>query len=161
MVKIVFVQNAGDDIAKGILVCRVVCIRYDLAHHFCDRDVGAAVLGALEGSDGGAERGVEICACGTDHDVGEGGVVTAAVIRVDQQDRVKEICLVIRELSVRAQHIEDILRNRVLPARIVDDQRIAVEGMYLGVVGVAAQGRELGDQVDSLEQVLIDIRLVR
>jgi hypothetical protein len=43
----------------------------------------------------------------------------------------------------------------------VDDQGAPVKGVDLGVVGIAAQGRKLGDQVDALEQVLVDIGLIR
>ena len=161
VVKIILVQDPVDDIPQLILIGSVIRVRNDLAHHSGDRNIGTAVLGTFQGADGCAQRGVQIRTRGTDNDVCESRVVTAAVIRMDQKDRIEQICLMIGKLSVRAKHIEDILRHGIIAAGIVDDQRAAVKGMYLGVVGITSQRRELRDQVDSLEQILVDICLIR
>ena len=83
------------------------------------------------------------------------------MIRVDQKDRVKQVRLHVCERAVGTEHIQDIFRHGILGAGIMDDQGAPVEGMDLCIVGIAAQGRELCDQIDPLEEILIDVCLIR
>ena len=82
------------------------------------------------------------------------------MIRVDQQDGVEQIRFVIGKFPVRAQHVENILCDGILAARIVDDQRAPVKGMHLCVICVTSQGGEFRDQIDPFEEILVYISLV-
>ena len=161
VVIIVLIQDPFDDRLELVLVRRVIRIRDDLAHHACHRDIRPAMLGPFERADRSTEGGIEVCSGGSHNDVCEGGVVTAAVIRVDQKDRVKQVRLHVCERAVGTEHIQDIFRHGILGTGIMDDQGAPVKGMDLGIVGIAAQGRELCDQVDPLEEILIDVCLIR
>ena len=83
------------------------------------------------------------------------------MVRVDDQDGIQEVGFPFGEFTVRPQHVEDVLRDGVFRPGIMDDQGMAVEAMDLGLIGVAGDGRELGQQVESLEQGLVDICRVR
>ena len=161
IVIVVMVQDPVHDIQDLVPVVRIADVGNDLVHHLGHGDVGAAVLGAFERADRAADGGIDIRAGGAHDDVGEGGVVAAAVVRVDDQDAVQEVGLSLGELAVRPEHVEDVLRYGVFRTGIMDDQGLAVELMDLGLVAVAGDGRELGDQIDALAEHLIGIDLVR
>ena len=119
------------------------------------------MLGSLEGTDRTADSRVQICSCRTHNDIGKGGVISSAVIRVDHEDRVEDRCFLLRELSVASEHVQDVLRNRVLRPGIMDDQRLPVKMVHLGKIGIAPDGRKLSHKINTLEQGLIDILRIR
>ena len=161
IVKIVLVQDLVHNGAQKSLITGIVRVGDDLLHHLVDADVGAAVLGTFERADGTADRGVQIGPCRTHNDIGKSGVVAAAVIRVDHQDRVEDRCLPLRKLPVASEHVKNVLCDGILGSGVVDDQRLPVKMVHLGKIGIAPDGRELGHEVNALEQSLIDILRIR
>ena len=122
IVKIVLIQDSVHYGAQQSIVTGVFRVGDDLLHHLVDADVGTAVLGTLEGADGAADSGVQIGSGRSHNDIGEGGVISSAVICVDHEDRIEDRCLPLRELSVASEHVKDVLRNRVFRSGIMDDQ---------------------------------------
>ena len=100
IVKIVLIQDPVHNGAQKRIVTGVFRVGDDLLHHLVDADVGAAMLGTLEGADGAADSGVQIGPGRSHNDVGEGGVISSSVIRVDHEDRVENRRLTLRELSI-------------------------------------------------------------
>ena len=161
IVKIVLVEDPLHNITDEVFIAGVAGVGDDLLHHLVDADIGTAVLRALQRADRTADCGIQICAGRTDDDIGEGGVISAAVVRMDHEDRIEDRGLLLRELSVGPEHVENILGDRVIRPGVVDDQRLPVKVMHLGKIGIASDGRDLGHQIDPLEQCLIGILGIR
>ncbi|MPN63581.1 hypothetical protein SDC9_211345 [bioreactor metagenome] len=96
----------ADDFLKIIfqfrLIFPVMSIFHDVVHHHHDPVIGAAVLGALQGTDGRRNGGIDIRACGRKHTRGKGGVVAAAVFRVKNQAKVEQFCFLVGKHTVGA-----------------------------------------------------------
>ena len=80
---------------------------------------------------------------------------------MDHEDRVKDRRLPFRELSVTSEHVQDVLRDRVLGSGIMDDQGLPVKMVHLGKIGIAPDGRKLSHEINAFEQCLIYILRVR
>ena len=76
-------------------------------HHF---DVGAAVLGTFEGGQRCGHTGVGVGSRGGDHMGGKGGVVAAAVLRVEHEADIQNVGLPEGVGGVGAEQREDVLR---------------------------------------------------
>ena len=116
---------------------------------------------AFKGTDGSADGGIQVRTGRTDDDIRKGRVIAAAVIRVDDQQRIQQVCLPLREAAVCAKHIQYVLRDGIILPRIMDDKGFVVQVMHLGLIGIATEYRVLCDQVDPFQEDLIHIRRVR
>ena len=95
-----------------------------------------------------------------DNDICKCRIVSAAVIRMNHENRIEQIRFTVGEGPIKPQHVENIFGDRVLLLRIMNDQRVSVHVMPLGMVGVTAKCREFRDQVNSFEERVIYIRRV-
>ena len=75
-----------------VLVRPVGTVLFQILEHFHDLDVCAAVTESLEGVDGGSICRKGICAGRGRHTAGKGGVVSAAVVRVERQQGIQQLC---------------------------------------------------------------------
>ena len=116
---------------------------------------------AFKGTDGSADGGIQVRTGRTDDDIRKGRVIAAAVIRVDDQQRIQQVCLPLREAAVCAKHIQYVLRDGIILPRIMDDKGFVVQVMHLGLIGIATEYRVLCDQVDPFQENLIHIRRIR
>ena len=83
---------------------------------------------------------------------GEGGVVSAAVLRVEHQGEVQDLSLQLGILAVRPQAVKDIFRGGKVRLRHMDKQALAVVVMAVGLVAVNRNQREQGDKLQALAQ---------
>ena len=113
-------------------------MRGHVLDHVAGLEVGAAVLGALEGADGRRVGGVGVGAGGGEDARGERGVVAAAVLRVQDEHDVEQHGLLVREALVAAQDVEHGLGHRVALAHGRHHELGVVE---LGHVGRVRHGR--------------------
>ena len=58
---------------------------------------------SLKGADTAAYRGIDVCARGCNHNIGKGGVVAAAVIRMKHQYGIQQIRFLGGEFLVLSQ----------------------------------------------------------
>ena len=128
----------------------------DVLHHFHDLDVGAAVLGTLQGGHGRRDGGIGVGARRGDDPGGEGGIVAAAVLHVENQRRVQDLCLRGGVFFVGAEHHQKVFRCGKGRVRPVNDHAVHIFIVIVGVVSVNGQQRELGNQLDALPEGIAD-----
>ena len=128
--------------------------------HVADLEVGAAVLGALQGPDARGDGRKRVRAGRRSHAHGEGGVVTAAVLGVQDQQHVERAGVQLRVVG-SLQHIEEILRQRQARLGVADVQGTAVVVVPVHIVRVGDRGRELRDQLDALAHQVVARHVVR
>ena len=83
---------------------------------------------------------------------GEGGVVTAAVLGVEDEGQVQDFGLELGILAVRPQDEQNVLRRGEVGLRVVDIQAVAVVIVAVGLVAVDRQKRKQGDELQTLPQ---------
>ena len=89
-----------------------------------------------------------------DDEVGEGGVVTAAVLGVQDQQHVQRAGVQLRVVGA-LEHVEEVLRQRQARLGVADMQRTATVVVAVHIERVGDGRRELGDELDALaHQVL-------
>ena len=88
VVKGLLMQQLFQVILHRVLVAVIGDMFLHIVEHFDDLNVGAAVLGSLQRSQGRRDGGISIGAGGGDHVGGKGRVVSAAVLRVEHQGKV-------------------------------------------------------------------------
>ena len=139
-------------------------VALDVLDHLDDLDVGAAVTGPLQGGQGGGHGGVSVRTRGGHHPGGEGGVVAAPVLHVEDEGDVQGLGLQLGVGHVVAEHPQDILRGGQAGVRPVDVHAVVVLIVVVGVVGVHRQHGKLRDQPDTLPdgvaQAAVDLVVV-
>ena len=85
------VDDAGQVVVHGGFVGGVGDVGADVVHHLHDLDVGTAVLGAFQAGKRRRNDRVGIRPGGADHAGGEGGVVAAAMLHMQQQGDVQHV----------------------------------------------------------------------
>ena len=146
------VQEAVQIMSDLVLVRPVLYLRLHILKHLDHLDVRAAVAGALQGTDGRGHDGIGIRQGGGDHMGGEGGIVSAAVLHVEDHADIQDPRLQRRKLAVRAKDMEDIFRHGAFRERLVDEQAVAVMVMAVGLIAVNGQHRTEADELQALTQ---------
>ena len=128
-----------------------------LVHNF---QVGAAVLGAFQGTDGRRDGCVCIGAGGGQHTGGKGGAVAAAVVCVHQQAHIQQLCLLVGKLLIRAVGAEDVLCRALAGLGQVEEHALLIVVAALHLVSVHHHGGHTGDQVDALIQDVLKAQIL-
>ena len=103
-------DDAAQPLGDLLLVLPVGDVLLEEGDHVADLEVGATVLGTLQGADAGRDGGEGVRAGGGRHTHREGGVVTAAVLGMQDEQQVERAGVQLR--IVRSlKHIEEILRQ--------------------------------------------------
>ena len=84
------------------------------------------MAGALERAERRGNGGIGICSRGGYNVGGEGRVITAAVLCVEHESKVKGAGLGLREASVGAEHIKQVLRRGKLGLGRMDIKALAL-----------------------------------
>ena len=92
---------------------------------------------------------------------GEGGVVTAAVLHVENQRHVEHLRLEVGVFPVGTQQREDDLRRGHGRLRAVDVKTVLADIVVISVVAVHAEHRKYRNQLDALAQHVVDRCIVR
>ena len=143
--------DAGGDL---LFVLPVPDVLLHELYHVADLEVGAAVLGPLQGADARGDGREGVGAGRGGHADGEGGVVTSAVLRMEYQEQVERAGVQFRE-TVALEHVQEVLRQRKARLRVADVQRTAVVMVAVHVVRVGNGGGELGDEFDALAHEVV------
>ena len=93
-------QDAAQILAHLIVILRVLDVLEDILQLAVDPQVRAAVLGALQSTDGRRDGRVGVRTGGGQHAGGKGGAVAAAVVCVNQQAQIQQACFLVGELLV-------------------------------------------------------------
>ena len=150
--------------ARLVGVGPVVQMALDILDHLNDLDVCAAVPGAFQGREGRSNGGVGVRPGGSDHAGGEGRVVAAAVLHVEDEGDVQGLGLQLRVLHVMPQHPQNIFCRGEVRVRAVDVHAVVVLIVVVGVVAVHGQHGELGNEAhalaDGIGQIAVDLVIV-
>ena len=153
------VHDLAQILPHGILVGGIRHMGADIVHHVHDLDVGAAVLGPLQTGKCRRNNRVGVRPRGSHHTGGEGGVVAAAVLHVQQQGNIQHVGLQIGVLPVGTQHLEQVLGGGKLGPRPVNVHAAVALIVMVGMVSVDRQHGENTDQLDALLQLGLQIAL--
>lgn len=82
----------------------------------------------------------------------KGRVVTAAVLRMENERHIEKLRFQMRILAVGTQHIKDIFRCRQLGLRRMDNQAFVLVIIAVRLKAVDRQYREQGNQLQALAQ---------
>ena len=126
-------------------------VRFDVLKHERNFQIGAAVFGSLQRTEGRRHGGIGVRA-GRSNDVGgKRGVVAAAVFGMDDQADVQRLCFQIGEFIVPAQDVQNVLRAGIFLDGAVDDEGRPV---VIPPCAVAVHGEEgeLRDELQGLPQ---------
>ena len=134
------------------LVMRILEALLEIGHHFDHLDVRAAVLGPLEAGQRGRDHAVGVAAGGGDDVRGEGGVVAAAVLHVQNQCQVQHAGFQVGVGLVGPQHAQKVLRGGKAVIRAVDIEAFVTLIVVVAVVAIYRQQRKHGDQHQTLPQ---------
>ena len=138
------------------VILLIVQIFADVLHHLHHHQVGAAVARAFEGAQRRRHSRVGVCAGGSDHAGGEGRVVAAAVLRVEQQGNIQHAGFQLGIFHIRAQHPQEVFCRGERRIRAVDIHALVVFVVVIGVVAVHRQHGEDACQLDALAQHIGD-----
>ena len=116
---------------------------------------------SFQGTDAAAHSGVDICSGGCYHNIGKGGVIAAAMVRMKHEYGIEKACFFCRELLVLSQQAQEILSNGVFRIGIMDEQALPVIIVHLALVCVACNGWQLCQQVHALYQGLVYVCIIR
>lgn len=134
-----------------------VCL--DVLEHQRHLQVGAAVFGPLQRTEGGGDGGIGIRSGGRDDVRREGGVVAAAVFGVDDQADVQRLGFQVGEFIVPPQDVQDILRAGIFFDGSVNNER---RTLIIAACAMAVDGKqgELCDELEGLAQDVFDVERV-
>ena len=132
-----------------------------ILHHLHHLDVGPAVAEALQRAHGGGDGGIEVRPGGGEDPAGEGGVVAAAVLRVEDHAKVQKLGLVVVEFRVLAQGVEEVLGHAQIRPGPVEVKAVLVEIMPLGGVGVGHDGGRPGHHAEGFEELVFQTSVLR
>ena len=150
----ILVQDPGEIVRHAALVIPVPHVLLHVVHHGHHLAVGAAVAGTLQRGHGRGDGRIGICSGGGDHMVGEGGVVAAAVVRVEDQGHVQGPGLQIGVAAVLPQHPQEVLRGGQLRLGHVDKQALPLTEPP-GLIGVDGQHGHIAHQLQALAQHIL------
>ena len=150
------IDDLREIILQSLLVRAVGDVQADVLHHFHDLDVGTAVLGAFQGGHSRRDGGIGVGTGGGDDTGGEGGIVAAAVLHVENQRRVQDLRFRGGVFFVGAKHHQKIFRCGKGGVRPVNDHAVHIFIVVVGMVSVNGQQREFGDQLDALPEGIAD-----
>ena len=92
---------------------------------------------------------------------GEGGIVAAAVLGVQPQGKVEQLCLKRRILAGDAQHTQSVFRRGQSFFRAVDYQALSAVKVLIGLIAIYRQHRECRYQMQTLPQDVFGGNVVR
>lgn len=154
----------GEDLAQIIgnfaVIVPVLHVSLDVFDHGVGALVGGAVAWPFEGADGGGDGGVGVGA-GRRNDVGgESGVVTAAVVGLEDQAEIENFCFERGEFAVFANEMQNIFCGAAAGEGLMHDQALVVEIMLFGGIGVSDHERHFGDEVETLREDVAELDVV-
>ena len=150
-----FIEELVQVAPDFFFILEVGHIGLQVVHHFHHLDVGAAVLGALEGRQGRRDDGIGVGTRGGDHPGGEGGVVPAAVFHVEHQGDVQDPGFQVGVFLVRTEHEQDVFSGGQIGVGPVDVQAFVVDVVVVGLIAVHSHHGELADQGHALAQHVV------
>ena len=148
-------------IGYGSLVAPVGHMSLDVGEHVFHLQVGAAVPGAFQGTQGSRHCRVCIRSGGRYHMGGKGGVVSASVLRVKHQADIQHPGFQLCILAVVPHHPQNVFRCGKLRAGIADHQAFPVVVVLVGVIAVNGNQRHGADQGQGLTQHVGDGNIIR
>ena len=134
---------------------RVLHICLDAVEHLLNLDVRTAVERSFERSDRARDSRIGIGARGREDSAGEGGVVTAAVLCLNDHADVKQSRLFLGVLLCRTEHTQKVLRRAEIVVRTVEIKASTVVVRAVVSVGMRRDDGELCDDLDALSEHIL------
>ena len=122
VVKGILVQDSFQISTQRVLVLPVRHMLLDIFKHFNNFQVCPAVSRSFQGTEGRCNGGIGICTGRRNHMVGKRRVVSAAVIRMEDQRHIQHLRFQLCVNSIRMKHLQNVLRHGQLRLRIPDKQ---------------------------------------
>ena len=122
--------------------------------HVVYTDIGTAMLRTFQRTDACGNRGVGVGTGRRGHAHGKGGVVTAAMLCLQDEQQVERAGIK-RRVVVAQQHVQEVLGQRIVLFRVTDVERAALCLVAQHVVGIGNDGGELRSQLYALAHQVV------
>ena len=147
-------QYLCKEVCDLALIVPVLNIFHYAALHFKHLVVGTAVTGTFKGTDSCGICSIGVCARRCKHTAGKCGVVSAAVLCVENKGDVKHLCFKLGELAVGAEQVEYVLCCGIFGHRLVDYKALAVKVIIFALIAVNC---DKGHKCDKLQRLSQDV----
>ena len=156
-----FAYNSSKVILHLRVALPILHILHQVAHHHHDAMIGAAVTRPLERTDGSGNRRIDVCPRGGQNAGRKGGVIAAAVFRVNHHAQVEKLCLLVGKLPVRTDRVEDSFRCGMLRIERMEEHALFVVMAALDLIGIRHDGRQAGDELHRLTHIVFQRNIIR
>ena len=154
------VEHTGEINIQFLHVLPVSDLLFQVMEHIDHLDVGTTMKRTFQAADTGGNRAVSICAGGRSDTNGKGRVVTTTMLCLDDEQQVEHSCIKLRIVFV-LHHIEKVLCDGEVLARMTDMQTATLYRVAVDVVGIGDNGWELGYQLYALTHQVVAADVIR
>ena len=154
------IEDLEEEGGQLVVVLGVFNVRLDAVEHLHHLQVCAAVTGALQSADAACDGGVGVGTRGGQNAGGKGGAVTAAMLGVDNQAQVKEVCLGLGVLLIRAEDAEEVLCGAEVIVGVMEGQGLIEEGVAVDRVGLGRNDGKPRHDLNGLAEHIVQGDLV-
>ena len=123
--------------------------------------IGAAVTRPLERPDSRRDRRIDIRPGGGQHTRRKGGVIAAAVLRMEDQAGIEQLCFLVRKGTVGTNRVEDRLRRGMAGIERMKIHTLLVIVAALNLIRIRHNNGQAGNQLDCLAHIIFQRRIVR
>ena len=155
-----FVKYPGKECGYLLIIVYVADIFAHAVEHLLNLDVSSAVERTLERADSRADSRICVCTRGRENSAGEGGVVTAAVLRLNDHAKVEKSCFLLCVLLVGAKDTQKVLRCSDVVVRLVQVKALSEIRAAVDRIGMRRDYRELCDYINALTYHIFKTRIV-
>ena len=144
-----------------VTITPVMHIFTDIIHHLHNFDVGTAMLWSFQGRHCRSDGRICIRTGRSNHTGGKRTVITAAMLHMKHQCHIKHLCLQLCILLIRPQHTKEILCRGKLRVRSVNIHTRIIFIMIICVISIYRDHREIGNQLHTLTDIVLNGRICR
>ena len=120
-----------------------------------DREIRPAVFRTFQRTYGGGDGGIRISTGRGYQMSGEGGIVAASVLCVENQGDIQQARFQIGILAHRTDETENVFRGGQFRKRIMQMQALILKMRALCLIRVSRDGRQTGNQMNRLPQHVV------
>ena len=158
MVKRLFIQDLRQIILYLLVVLIIFHMCADIIHHFHDHQICSAMPGSLQRTECRCNRRICIWTWRRDDTRRKCGIVSAAMLHMQDQCNLKHFRFQMVELFVRTQHSQEIFSGGKWRIRAVNVHASIFVIMVVCVISIYRQHRKNADQHHTLAQYIVQLK---